>query len=270
MNQVKKDIAVALRTLNDINYIFPSTYSKAFLNTNEQISTYYKKFSISGEKVLTVAASGDHLLQAVHEGAKKVDVFDHNRFALYVVKLKVAAIKVLSHDEFENFFSLNNGAFDFMSLRIYEKFSDYLADDAQLFWDSLYQDGNLKNIHRIVFGPQRHDLGIDSYRDSANYYSIREKIDDVSIGYYLSDLFDLGGVLTDSYKAIFLSNIYDWLTFVEKNEFKDYVLHVLSKNLETGGKMAVYVPTLSDVVQYEDYTEDTYLDKQKVYIKSKL
>ncbi|MBQ6324000.1 MAG: DUF3419 family protein [Bacilli bacterium] len=270
MTQLKKDALTALEILNEENYDWPVEYSKVFANTNEQLSAYFKMFPIYGEKVLTVAASGDHLLQAVSNGAKSVDVFDNNRFTFYIVRLKIAALKVLSHEEFENFFSINNGADYFFSPSIYEKIRDYLDFEGRVFWDSVYQYGNIKHIFRLVFGPQRHDLGKDSYRDEDNYYAIREVIDDVSIRYLYSNLFHLHKVLDERYKVIFLSNIYDWISRERKDYFKRYVLFELSKYLDDDGLMAVYAPVLGPGLQFKaQYSESTEIDSEKVYIYKK-
>ena len=103
---VYKDIFLTYAYLN--NFPAPKEYQSTFLVTNEPIAQYYNIFPIKNGRVLTVASSGDHILQAVCNGANIIDAFDNNKIALYFTKLKIAAVKALNQDEF--FYKIKNSS----------------------------------------------------------------------------------------------------------------------------------------------------------------
>ena len=279
VTDIEKDIEVGLailaRKFNRFCY-YPAGYFPIYVNTNEPLSSYYQSFPIMNHRVLTVTASGDHILQAVSMGAKEIDAFDKNRLAIYMSKLKIAALKVLTREEFINFFYYVVNPDTFFSIDLYEKIREYLDADTQLFWDTLYEKGDLVNtIINRFFVSNIIDDSYNSYQSEDMYYKTNEALDSVRINYRVVDLNNLPDVLVTGkrYGAMFLSNIYDHLKPDEVQKFPQ-VIEDLSKHLSDDGLIAVYIPPFDSAMSLgiEVYNGEPMPDfnREKVYVKSKL
>jgi len=267
MSRVEKDVMVAIGVLADIRPI-PRSYGHVFVNTNEELSSYYKAFPIEGGKVLTVSSGGDHILQAAYNGAKEIDAFDKNKFAVYVAKLKVAAIKKLSCMDFQSFFYDDICFFDF---DIYGMVRDFLDDTTRLFWDSLYaKQVNFPGTAKNLFLPDWYFDSTDfAYSIPENYYLTRERIESLQLNFYHASL---GKILnkenTSNYAAIFLSNIYNYLSRDDKGNYYTFIKGVLAERLSIDGSISVYAPPYirnPEIIEY-DGTLNSY---KKAYIYKK-
>ena len=259
-----KDVLLTYAYLNGIPV--PEEYTTAFLNTNEPLGQYYKVFPIEGGRVLTVAASGDHILQAVCNGAREIDAFDKNKIALYFAKLKVAAVKALDQWEFSHYYK------DFENIGYYRKVRKYLDLDVRIFFDALYSSRNCEEY--IDYLVDRGFLVENSkgyYAFDENYEKTKNNLERVKINYYLSTLHTvLDKAPPDSrYDAVFLSNIYNWLRGDEMLEFNSFLENVLSKVLTDNGMIAVYASPYEEVAYIEEYKGSIKKDDEKVYVYHK-
>lgn len=243
MLNVLEDIKVGLDFLNgnSKNYIM-TQYSLPFATTNENIDLYFPYFPINNGTVLTVASSGDHILEAVKNNSKKIYAFDINPFSLYVSMLKVAACKSLDYLKFIDFFYNEN--FHFFSKSYYKIIREYLDSKSRKFWDDMYYYGNLEDgtFDFVMLEHFRFNNSENSFRKEENYYSLQHKIQNANINYYHSDVFNILNFIPKNiqFDSIFLSNIFDWL----KNNKKQYVNFIksqLSTYLKKDGMIAVYV-----------------------------
>lgn len=75
--------------------------------TTENIARYFEYLDFKNKTVLTVAASGDHIINAFYKGANKVYGFDINYIALIFTELKLVALQNLEYEEFLHFFMIN-------------------------------------------------------------------------------------------------------------------------------------------------------------------
>ena len=124
MLDIEKDVEAGLDFARH-NYFYyinneDNYYNKMYTLTNEEINLYFPKFKLQDGKVLTVASSGDHILEAILYGAKEIHAFDKNPFAFYMTKLKIAAVKSLNNREYRKFFEGNLGK-DIFSIDYYRK-----------------------------------------------------------------------------------------------------------------------------------------------------
>ena len=279
-----KDVLLTYAYLNGIPV--PEEYTTAFLNTNEPLGQYYKVFPIEGGRVLTVAASGDHILQAVCNGAREIDAFDKNKIALYFAKLKVAAVKALDQWEFSEYYK------DFENMSYYRKVRKYLDLDVRIFFDALYSSKNCEEyidylVDRgfLVENSKGYYAFDENYKyisiDKAfqrrfeivevlepNYEKTKNNLERVKINYYLSTLHTvLDKTPPDSrYDAVFLSNIYNWLRGDEMLEFNSFLENILSKVLTDEGMIAVYASPYEEVAYIEEYKGSIKKDDEKVYV----
>ncbi len=98
--------------------------------------------------MLTVAASGDHIINAFYKGAKTVIGFDINYLALIFTELKLVALENLDYKEFLQFFMINDEDDieknkNVLNYAIYiNKLRKYLLKSTAENWDILYQNFN--------------------------------------------------------------------------------------------------------------------------------
>ena len=274
MLDVKKDIEVGVKILKAPPFVtsFPENYNFMYGVTNEALSEYYKYFPIEGRNVLTIASSGDHILEAMRYNASKIYAFDKNRFAIYMSKLKVAAVKALSYEEFIKYFEFNP-----FCISVYLKIRDYLDDDTRLFWDELYNSGQFKEEYEKIvlgmYGSKRYSL----YNGQEENYNIIKKNSNIDIKYIDCDFFMLQSNLGTgiSLGSIFLSNIADWMQY-EGNQiplYRNYIERVLDRYLDNDGMIAAYTgvyETNKLVTAYFDESIDIGKDnKVLIYRKCK-
>ena len=181
-------------------------YDKIYSYTTENQKGYMK--DIYGD-VLSVSGSGDHYLNLSSLGVDNIDSFDINKFSLYYLKLKRAAVKALDKNEFYEF--LGNNA-----MLYYDRVKKYLDIESLSFWN--YYIGN----YGINRGVQRSRLFIHSvlisrvkynniYLDNNNYNALRSKLlKEKNEEFIHSDIYMLPNRLHKKYDFIFLSNIINY------------------------------------------------------------
>lgn len=230
--------------------------------TTENLS-YIKCLDVKNKKVLTVTSSGDQLLNLIFLGANKVDCFDLNVNTYYYTKLKIAAIKTLTYEEFLTYFCFCEEVMiresysprkmipiemneDCLNYNLYKKIRKNLEEDVLLFFDEIYSyyiGINKKLMKCKMFN---HSCMIDSINNNEylmneqNYYETRKKLDEVEYSFYNTDIFDIH-CMYSKYDVIILSNIYDYIVLDKnKNElFMDYVFKISDKLLLENGKIVV-------------------------------
>ena len=101
-NKINELIDINKIDLNKFNKL-----SKIYSFTTENIAGYFEYLNLENKTILTVAGSGDHIINAFFKGAKKVYGFDINYLALIYTELKLVAMQNLGYKEFLNFFMIN-------------------------------------------------------------------------------------------------------------------------------------------------------------------
>jgi S-adenosylmethionine-diacylglycerol 3-amino-3-carboxypropyl transferase len=104
-------------------------------------------------RILTISSGGCNALNYLLAGPQSVTAVDLNRYHIYLLQLKVAAIRVLqSHEDFFNFFGTGkhpNNREKYVSL-----VRPVLEDDARRFWDQrieYFVKGGLYNYSRNAY-----------------------------------------------------------------------------------------------------------------------
>lgn len=251
-------------------------FCEMYVFTTENVSGYLSKLKVKGKKVLTVTASGDHLINLALLGACEVHNFDINSNAYFMAELKIAALKVLSYEEFLLFFTdskdrtqdyvglvavqkkveENELTFDY---KTYLRIREQLGEDVALYWDMLFEEYHfngkeLMNSGIVYGGDRTAAIYNNPYLQSEeNYHKARECIDQVGRKYLTMDVLNLYK-LTDTYDIILLSNIYDyvtdeWMGGMKEEAFTQYVTEELSKKLNPNGKISI-------AYQYHYQTKD--------------
>ena len=148
--------------------------------TTENIRSFLEKNSLENKQVLTVAGSGDQLLNAYLLGAQNVTCFDINPLAFYQVKLKKAAVCTLSYEEYLEFFF--SGTNDLLKRTYYDKISDKLDPETLELFSYLYSNySNAEIFNKIYyrFYPNiQHMKRVNAYLEKENYEKLSVILED--------------------------------------------------------------------------------------------
>ena len=188
-----------------------NAFSMVYRGTNEAISSEeYKNLLRDRDKILTITASGDQLINSILFGSRDITCVDISRFAKYYAKLKLSAIKSLDKEEYLRFFTgkLNE---DLLSYDLYEKVRVNLDDETAQFWDSLYDYFDEVEINEsCLFSREVMNRGImvrnNPFLKDDNYEKTRELIDGSKITFRDGNVYQMFHN-SPGYSLINLSNI---------------------------------------------------------------
>ena len=223
-------------------------FSKIYMMTTENIKGFLENFSLQDKEILTVAGSGDQMLNAYLMGAKNVTCFDINPLAFYQVKLKKAAVTTLNHNEYLMYcFSEFSSCLDYS---LFDKISKNLDQETLSFYDYLYSNYDETDIYNKIYyqlNPRCNSLkniqNMNSYLTSENYKKLSYILKDKEVTFIKSDITNLKDNLGDKrYDMMLLSNISDKIEDIYPgNPLKGYrkLIHSLSKNLNKDGIIQV-------------------------------
>lgn len=232
----------------DVNNKFVSIYPF----TTENIKGYLDLMDVKDKDILTVGASGDQTLNLLIRDAKSVDYFDMNPFTKMYFNLKCAAIKVLSVDEYFEFFCYdafpstfkkNNNAF---SINTYHRISPHLDTITRQFWDNLYLRQNGLDIRKsMLFSTDEEPFKVlpkvNDYLSEESFEKLRTIMNTKKAPrFFETNIIKLSSKLTKKYDYILLSNIAQYLDYIyDKDElikFRKLILN-LSNDLNPDGKL---------------------------------
>ena len=237
MSNVNDDLIIAQRIMERDYFNFGGvTYhdtSAIYKVSNEVISAVpYQEALKNKEKVLSVIASGDQILNSILSGSTQIDGFDVSVFPKYFLQLKIAAISKLSREEFIKFFLENPKYSDIFSYEVYEKIRDNLSSGAVLFWDGIFDYYDGYDIYNsTLFSTElyttKSQAVMNPYLKKENYNLLKDKIGNVKLRFYDDNIFRLIDTLKGGYDLINLSSIIYY-----NNCYSDYLdfLHRLPLN----------------------------------------
>ena len=193
-------------------------YSLLFDFSNEDINGYVPYFD-DVECSLVIGGSGDQSLNLVHNGAKKIDVFDKNFLVKYLLDLKVAAVLCLNYEEFNRFF-------DTFDPILFAKIKVMLPPESTYYWEKLYSKTRELNVtsdmvpsticsllfsYKKVTKDSRYKL--NNYLLSEKEYNIlKDKLLDCIIRFIPADFYSIDKSLDGrKYGTVLLSNILEYL-----------------------------------------------------------
>lgn len=237
-------------------------FAKMQVYTNENISEIFKNISMNGKSILTINNSGDYFINLVLLGASYIDSFDINRNSCFITKLKIAALKTLTYNEYLNFFTksendnisivettegiksidFNPLAFDY---KTYLKIKVNLDDETSLYWDMIYEEysflgRNLRDSKILSTSSKFSAIKNNIYLENEErYLEARTKINEIDYNFYYRDIFNIHE-LEYKYDIIFLSDIYNYLE--NKDKYVDYVYNDLCKILNQNGNIYCSIP----------------------------
>lgn len=223
-------------------------YSKIYLHTTEDIKNFLMCFDLTDKEILTVAGSGDQVLNSYLMGAKNVTCFDINPLAFTQVKLKRAAVCSLSYEDYLSFLFLKDSSdySNILDYRLFENLKPYLDDDTNQLFDYLYSNFNSKQILDLIYYRFTHNIDLlkrmNSYLEEDNYYRLSNILKEKEINFIESDITNLNKILDSKYDMILLSNISSSIEKIFPNEpLKNFkrIIHSLSKYVNKNGAIQI-------------------------------
>lgn len=209
-DDIKTAQEIVSRKTNNVTFSPYHNSSFIYRTTNEEISKY--QFLLNGkDKVLSVIASGNQILNSIFAGSYDVTGFDISTFPKYYLNLQIAGLKGFSLEEFVKFFYQEVDDLDYDDM--YDTIRPSLDKDTRLFWDSLlnyFNYSDLKDSTLFSSEPfsttkvKRENIYL---QNSANYQNLQEKISSVNITYLTGDIFKLADSLETGYDLVNLSSI---------------------------------------------------------------
>ncbi len=223
------------RNLDTTNSYHENSFIYRF--SNEDI-TNYQKYLENREKILSVTASGDQILNSILLGTKQVDSYDISRFPKYFFELKKAAVLALSQKDFLTFFLKEEDSDD-----LYDEIRKYLEDSNKKFWDSLFQFFEASELYNSTLFS--HEVLTSSaivnknpYLQGDNYNILKDKLKNVEINHNVKDLSKMDfSKITKVYDLVNLSSI----IYYSFEKYHDYKKLVESIPLSDNGVVVTYL-----------------------------
>lgn len=204
-------------------------FNSIYLFTTENIAGYMKDLNLHNKKVITVTGSGDHVINAVLKGARKITTFDVNPLTKYYLDLKLAAIKYLSLDEFKELLLYENK--NSFAYEVIKKLD--MNKESKKFWlDSLekFNQSGLLLRKSTLFNTKYFDasrkIKENLYLNEENYAIVKDNLKDVDIEFIEKNIKDLE--LNEEYDYMFLSNISDYLKDIYEENYLDKYQELIS------------------------------------------
>lgn len=244
MNKIIEDVSFILDKRGKLDNEF-GELSKIYLMTTENINGFLSQYDLTNKNILSVAGSGDQMLNAYLLGASNVTCFDINPLAFYQVKLKKAAVCVLSFQEFLEFFSFEyKKTFD---KDLFDKISTVLDNDSCDFFYSLFNKYDSNQIIDKIYYRFRPELShiqrMNGYLNLENYNKLSSILKEKEVSFIQSNVTDLrNNTDKNIYDMILLSNISDSISDIwPSNCLRNYkrLIHSLSKCLTKNGIIQV-------------------------------
>ncbi len=282
-DELLEDLKYAIKRVNKKlerrNETF-NKYSGVYSFTTENIKGYFNERDIKNKNILTIAASGDHIFNAMLLGAKNIDCFDINKLTKYYIILKKTAISKLSYEEFIEFFIKDKKLKNYkkvFNVSTYSKLRNSLPTDVKVFWDIIFliKDGYQVRNSTLFFKDVINSeiFYSNNYMNEDNYYKLKKIIDNYNLKFYNCNLKDLPKLLNNKYDTIYLSNLINYLYFIFNEpllyNFRNFITNDLNNYLNQNGKIFVaYLYSCFNIKQVF-YDEDSNLfNNDDFYIES--
>ena len=230
--KLSSDIKLVDDVLNGKLGVSQGTYnghSMIYRTTNETISNqiYYDKLK-GKKKVLAITGSADHIINAVLQGAEYVKGIDICRFAKYYARLKFAAIKSLTREEFIEFIigSITDGPNMILPFnkKYYDKLRDNLDSKSQKFWDHIFSNYSRKHLYYSnLFGtfnisPER-AVRNNPYLQGNNYMLAGRRLERTSIELIDGDIFNIDMRGFDKFDLAIMTNMLSCIPYSGNGAF---------------------------------------------------
>lgn len=201
-------------------------YSPVYLETNEILKEVFKHLDVTNKDVCCVTASGDFALNALALGASSVTTFDINRYAKYILALKIATVKTYHNvSNYEEF--MMKASPEFMNYQRFLEVRGSLGGSAYNFWQEFYDYVQKKNIslqltnffRSTLLGTSTIQRQYNDFLSEDNYQALRKKLNNVEVKSYDMDITKLPDLkVNHQFDIIYLSNILQYYETIKDLE----------------------------------------------------
>lgn len=230
--------------------MFHST-SSVYKISNERLEEY-QKLLLDKKRLLSVIASGDQIINSMITQPTTIDCFDISSYPKYFLMLKLAAIRTLTLEEYDEFFlddtlTTKDELYDDL---YFLKIRTALDKEYKLFWDSLFNHSDWYDIYNSrLFSSEPANKNIAHERNiyllKLNYLKLKSIIPKININFYDGNILDIYTKFKIPYDLIYLSNI---ATYVDKIKYKE-MLYKLP--LEEQGLILTYM--FGNIDRYQEF-----------------
>ena len=204
--------------------------------SNEDLGSTFENIDLLNKTIACTGSGGDEILIAIALGADKIIHVDGNLYAEPFIKYKLAAIQVLSHEEFIKYFIENQ---DYFNLTVFQKVFPLLDKDSQTFWGIIYtENGNPKEIKERMIQPGKkgYEESTALLRHKKYYDFLQESLQkkDFDLRFETAEFNEFPEVINDKCDVIMLSNIQQ---YVNPQDYINVVNKLYDEKLNEGGKI---------------------------------
>lgn len=194
-----------------------------YVKTNERLQDFVEYIQ-NKERILSVIASGDQIINSLLTSPKEVDCFDISVYPEYFLNLKLAALLSLTKEEYISLFfdSTLTTLDEYYDELYFEKIRLNLADKYREFWDALFNHSDWYEIYSsILFSSEvvtkEYALRQNKYLSDREYEKLKDIIPNTKFNYKVGNILDIYSEYNKPYDLIYLSNI---CMYVDKEEYK--------------------------------------------------
>lgn len=256
-----------------------------YLNSSDSLEILAKSVDVKGQRVMTVAGSGEFAQIFIKNGAKRVDVVDYSMPALFFTELKLIAARELSYEDYLNLFGtiderreertrrhnmLKTEIAPVFDTSIYRKIRDQLTEQARMFFDMFsspkYREYFMVDFYgptwsgmtrlREPFNRAKWSEIVPFLRSKRNYQELQKSLKSAGWTLRLGDLGD---------KSLDFSQ-YD---FVYASNASYGLQHQLAENILRAGARRVGFTSNGHDVLFGDWDERDAFREQKFELEKK-
>jgi hypothetical protein len=205
-----------------------STYSAAYILTNENLEKSVQFMPKKCNRALVVAASGDHPLFCSVRGAKQVDTFDISYNAKCIMDIKTAALKCLKYSDYRYLLRDLWQTDDVMMVAGMYKVSKFLPS---VEWEYLCSMSGHALFSKGAWNFKKELM----FPNEQEYQKLQNTVTK-PYNFIMSDIDNLSNCLTESYDFMHLSNIFDYKYTMSS---RLSALYPLLKHVNVGGRIVI-------------------------------
>ena len=241
-----------------------TNYSPTYLVTNENQTAALKEFDVKDKDILCVTSSGDFAFNALSLGARKVVTFDINKFAKYVLALKVATVKTYPDEKLYAGFWLSNSPY-FLSYNKFLEIRGNLSKDAFDFWTHVYTFLNNANntlnntdfFRNIIYNTNILQEKYNLYYKATYYEQLRKRILTTNIDSYDLDITKINTLKSNyQFDVVYLSNIIQYYATINglgsKEKVYKFLEEVKKELLRNNGTLVASYNFFGNLVEFID------------------
>lgn len=189
-----------------------------YFNSNERLNDIYNNFDFNDKTIFSVLGSGDQAFHLINRGAKRVDLFDMNKMAIYYFYLRIWMIKYLDMYYYNK--HLRSELINALLKLVIPQNSN--EEEALYFWKKLMEKNIFNDYEGLIF-----TRSCSSMKNNKidNLTRIRDYLENNEFEFNNIDISD-NISFNRKYDYLILSNIAEWLSWLDYKKIWEFVRNV--------------------------------------------